>query len=366
MALSSLDSGWDFPAEAVRRPPPEATPDAQVVVDDGSGDGDTDAEVDAALAALDARDPTTPSRPSSLGVSDSQPAGVTPAAPDDASGDARAPEQDVNDMMFGAIEQLLDSEPQPTSDAAERAVTQRLEIIAGTPMPAAEARHGDAAARSAPAVVLGRSGEDEGFSGPDALLDALASPDRDLALRARAELLLAGEGALAALLARFPGPIRSPWPGPASNQSVGYSGPLLAAVIELGSRFQRQLWTLMQSGNRDQRYYVVARCREIRNPRVNALGDRLFDSDAGIRQLACDVLQPITTASTSSIAGCAEPDARRYVPARRLPARWASQRRRGHSFLIELVDHKSADVAQASISARRLVYDSLGGTKRSG
>ncbi len=59
-------------------------------------------------------------------------------------------------------------------------------------------------------------------------------------------------------------------------------GPILEVVQELGPQFSAQVRELMESPDRDQRYYATLCCNEMRHPEnVSALADRLLGDSIG-------------------------------------------------------------------------------------
>jgi hypothetical protein len=126
----------------------------------------------------------------------------------------------------------------------------------------------------------------------DAILDAIESDDRELAARARAEALRRLPELRKALAVRFPGELvvdRYELGGrvlPAPQH-----GPLLALVVDLGQDATDLLIAKMGDSRHEVRYYATLCAEEIR-PRaaVDALVERLFDSDYGTRNAALGAL----------------------------------------------------------------------------
>jgi hypothetical protein len=126
----------------------------------------------------------------------------------------------------------------------------------------------------------------------DVILDAIESDDRDLAARARAEALRRLPELGNALAVRFPGKLvvdRYELGGrilPAPQH-----GPLLALVVDMGQDAADLLIAKMDDSRHEVRYYATLCAEEIR-PRaaVEALVERLFDSDYGTRNAAISAL----------------------------------------------------------------------------
>ena len=156
-----------------------------------------------------------------------------------------------------------------------------VEILKSGPPASSQQRNTPATWPSVPSA--------EGFTAPTALVDALLSEDDQERLRARAELLLAGSDVLNALFHRFPGPVNQHL---SPTAPLHRHGPLLGAIGELGQRAMPFLIDLLQSGDRQRRYYAVLCFHEIRhNEVVPLIGERLLDREVAVQDAARHALE---------------------------------------------------------------------------
>jgi hypothetical protein len=127
------------------------------------------------------------------------------------------------------------------------------------------------------------------FQRAEDVVSALLSDNPEVAVRARAELLLADDAVIEELIRRFPGPVDG---SRVDTGSLSAAGPLISAVLELSSRAVPFLVRL--SGEREQikRYWALMCFRELRHPEaLHAIAERLFDEDREVRQLATGLLE---------------------------------------------------------------------------
>lgn len=99
-----------------------------------------------------------------------------------------------------------------------------------------------------------------------------------------------GEAALPALVQAFPGPLRvdrSTRPVPAGRDvSV-----VARALVAFGERAVPYVAGLLSSGDPDGRYYAMLVASELIHPGLmEAVAQRIHDSDEGVRRLACALL----------------------------------------------------------------------------
>ncbi|MFC1464359.1 MAG: hypothetical protein ACFLMY_05870 [Candidatus Brachytrichaceae bacterium NZ_4S206] len=118
-----------------------------------------------------------------------------------------------------------------------------------------------------------------------------ATTEEQRAVRIRG-LLQLGEASLPALVQAFPGPLKwdrnrsSEPPPPGRDISV-----VARALVAFGERAVPYVASLLGSGHPDVRYYAGLLVAELIHPELmGAVAARVYDSDAGVRRLACALL----------------------------------------------------------------------------
>jgi hypothetical protein len=384
--LAELDAGWDIFPEGMDLGAGEPTQPNPVVVLEGSESLASRAPGDSGLSDTD------PASPRAKGI-DSGPreavasgtgADEEPAIPHG------VPAPPLDDLMFGEIERLVLEEHPEESEVAEAGASgERASTIHGfagiSPEQIARAREARRAATGLPDVdplpAPAEEAADEEMEGGEAplsgefgsaeeLVEALLSGDAERAFQARAEFLLAGDEALDALAAHFPGPITAAGEPAEAPRPASACGPLLAVVAEIGQRFVPRLWELMGSDDRDVRFYATLLCDEVRHPESpTALADRLFDVDPAIRRLAASVVRHYrTSAQFPSVVQRLRRALMRDEPTQRIPAAEALAKlgdTEAVPFLVELVDAEPLELAEtAQLALEELVFQSFGRDKK--
>jgi hypothetical protein len=117
--------------------------------------------------------------------------------------------------------------------------------------------------------------------------------DDDHAARSAEALVLLADRAVEVVVKHLPGPLRldrHTLRGP--TPPLSEHGPLLAVLQRLGAGTLRPLLARAQDPSLEVRYYVTLALGELRVAEaVPALGQRLFDADAGVRHAAMNALR---------------------------------------------------------------------------
>ena len=161
-------------------------------------------------------------------------------------------------------------------DAKKRAATMTRDLEAG----AAEAP----AAAATPAATRNPD--------VDRLLDQVESTDRDASEEAMRQLLGRGDEVVPLLDERFPGRLE------VDRYEIGWRtirasqyGPILDLIIRLGVVCGPMLASKLGDPRRDVRYYAAMCAAELRpHATLEALVDRIFDRDYGVRDIALHAL----------------------------------------------------------------------------
>lgn len=193
----------------------------------------------------------------------------------------------------------------------------------------------------------------------EALVASVAREDEHAA-RSLEALVLLGERAAEVAVKHLPGPLRldrHTLRGP--TPPLAEHGPLLALLARLGRHALKPLLLRAGDGSLEVRYYVTLALGALKEPQVvPVLGQRLFDSDAGVRHVA---MQSLARMSASSELRSLTESLRGELPGpergrQRLAAEALGALRDVPSVprLIELVKHADERIVQ---SARRALVD---------
>lgn len=160
--------------------------------------------------------------------------------------------------------------------------------------PSTASRPADHAPPSAAAAMAARAPAttDQMPAPMDSVLSAVESDDPALAAHAMDQALQRPAEVLDALRARFPGKLvveRYELEGRVI--AAAQHGPLLALIMRLGATATDLLIEKMADPARDLRYYATLCTAELRPPEaIDALVERLFDNDYGVRSTAIAAL----------------------------------------------------------------------------
>ena len=208
--------------------------------------------------------------------------------------------------LLPVVRQAADSLSRLIVKSKNLARRRAAEPASEAPVRGAVMPTGQHAAQAGPAPKAtdgapGASGDAAGDAGPitdqmpapiDSVLSAVESEDPALADHATREALRRAGEVLEALRTRFPGKLlveRYELEGRVI--SAAQHGPVLALIMQMGVAAAGLLVEKMGDANRDVRYYATSCVSEL-YPRsaIDALIDRLFDSDYGVRSVAIKAL----------------------------------------------------------------------------
>ncbi len=259
---------------------------------DDDDDDDDDADDDARVTV-----PGTVAAPRSASVSDAATA-------------RRGGSYSVHDIAEEVVVRSATRSPNSLPPARRRSEPPRPAPRSESPRPAAEADSG----RASPPPLARDTRPDSPFtqarrrSAPpgrepsvivdmgdnvEALLDELSATSPDEETTALGRLLRVGDAALPALVQRFPGRLWFDRHAPHARLPRGRDVSALArALVAFRERTAPYLPPLLDAGEREVRFYATLIAAELPHPALlEALGRRVFDEDAGTRQLALEVLK---------------------------------------------------------------------------
>jgi hypothetical protein len=180
-------------------------------------------------------------------------------------------------------------QPLLTNDITQPYATQPANERAATPMiqtPVEQATHAIDAGPEVELIVEPPRTIEELLDNVDSALPSAAEDAMEEVAQRAAE-------ALPHLEARFPGQLRiDRFAVTGGRMRAAQYGGLLELVVRIGPAATDLLVTKMSSTQRDIRFYATVCAAELR-PRgaINALVERLFDSDLGVRACAVDALK---------------------------------------------------------------------------
>lgn len=105
------------------------------------------------------------------------------------------------------------------------------------------------------------------------------------------ELIALGEAALPVLAQAFPGPLRWKREQRGRVPPAGQISPIMRALVAFGPRAGSYVAALLSSAHPDVRFYAAVVASEIVSPELmDAVAERIHDSDSGVRRVAVQLL----------------------------------------------------------------------------